>query len=203
MEYPDPRLNELRKKMNEAETRRDLNAILEAATSMRELGTPDALAVSKHAEGMHANISGDSERAIALYDECAAMHQANGNDFGYANALLSAGMIYISTNVMDVALERVGLARQIFDSLGAKQKYWKATSRLADVYQWTGENAQALKYYRQCIEFHEATGEEFDAVLTMHNMAMLLFKVDQPDESIRCFEKCVEVFTESKTWVDA
>ena len=93
----------------------------------KRLGLDWVLAHATRCRGLVAAVGGETEAALALLEQAVARHEAVGDPFGRARALLALGVVSRRRRQKRAAREAIGAALEAFDAMGAAG--WAARAR--------------------------------------------------------------------------
>jgi predicted ATPase/DNA-binding SARP family transcriptional activator len=125
-----------------------------------------------------AAYAGDLDRAASLGADLAARARSPGLD-GFAAYV--AGEIHNAAGRWDVAEQCYGVALERARTSGATFLAGIAAVGLASVHAAVGRSTEALRGYREVIEYWAATGNWTHQWVTLRNLADLLRRLDDPE----------------------
>jgi PAS domain S-box-containing protein len=111
--------------------------------------------------------SGDPVQALDYFEQALALARERGYKQFEAAILLAMGRVYLSDRQMEQAHRDLAQALDIAGSIHARPVMFEVHQTLSELYEQTGDLAQALAHYRQFHDVKEAVfNEKSDTVLS-------------------------------------
>jgi tetratricopeptide (TPR) repeat protein len=121
-----------------------------------------------------------SEEGFSLADRAAQEAQ---RPVLKGDALLGQGVVAWKQGRLEEAQRAFETCRRIFHEYRVPYREANALNNLGLIYHNQETSQQALVYYRQALTLAEKAGSAYDTLITLHNIAEILFICGQYDES--------------------
>lgn len=142
-----------------------------------------------------------AEDVLLLMEELQMEHTEH-----FATTLLNAATAYRAAGDYATALRYYKQALQIYDGLLAPQDYRYAGlyNNMSILLEKTDENEEAIAYAKKALAIIETLeGGEMETATTLTNLALLHFKVSQPEKAKELLERALSLFEQSGENTDA
>jgi tetratricopeptide (TPR) repeat protein len=140
------------------------------------------------------NDQGETETAIALYQQSLELKEKIGNVQGKAATLHCLAMIYANQGEIDQAITLFQQSIEITEKIGDVQGKAATLHNLADIYANQGEIDQAITLFQQSLELKEKIGDVQGKAATLHCLAMIYANQGDIDQAIALYKQSLETF---------
>jgi tetratricopeptide (TPR) repeat protein len=139
------------------------------------------------------NDQGETETAIALYQQSLEIKEKIGDVQGKAATLNNLAYIYANQGEIDEAIALYQQSLEITEKIGDVQTKAATLHCLAMIYANQGEVDQAIALYEQSLELNEKIGNVQGQAATLHQLAMIYADQGEIDQAIALFQQSLEI----------
>ncbi|HKY55423.1 MAG TPA: tetratricopeptide repeat protein, partial [Anaerolineales bacterium] len=131
----------------------------------KQQNNPSHIALGLMARGDALKLLGDMQEAWNMLEEAGNLFESVGDEFGWARTRI--GRLYISPqlNCVSIALADAERAREIFIRHGNQDKLLRLDWNMGLVYNYLGDQHQALKLFESALSIAKTLGESGQAYI--------------------------------------
>lgn len=137
--------------------------------------------------------TGNSSKALELYEQVLSIDHAVGNLVGEATTLNNMGDTYRAIGNPGKALELFEQALLLRRAVGDLAGEATTLNNIANVYCTTGEPDKALELYEQALSMKRAAGDWAGEAATLNNMGMVYRDTGNPSKALEIYEQVLPI----------
>ncbi|MBD5525096.1 MAG: tetratricopeptide repeat protein [Lachnospiraceae bacterium] len=157
--------------------------------------------------GFYRSISAFEKAYVAAEDVLLLMEELQmENTEHFATTLLNAATAYRAAEDYEVALRYYRQALQIYNGILPRQDYRFAGlyNNMSILLEKMEENEEAINYANKALAIIETLeGGEMETATTLTNLALLYFKISQPEKAKEILERALSLFEKNGENTDA
>ena len=163
----------------------------------RSADEPTVVALGHMAAGLALLSQDRLHDSLAVFDEASTLFRAHGDEVGWARTQIGRTAPCAMLGRFDEALERAREAHNILEAAGDTLRLAAIDDNLAMLLEHMNRPAEALAYNEQAMVAYRTAGAREDALHSLHNHALLLWRLGRARESIASYTEAREAIARS------
>jgi tetratricopeptide (TPR) repeat protein len=136
------------------------------------------------AAGALAHRQGDDARAVALHEQCLALHRAMGDTLGSGLALIQLGNVARSRGEYARATTLYEEALGLFRDLDDRRRVTIALNSLGLVAGYQGDYARAMTLYTEALAIRRELGDHRGVAVALNNLGLMAARQGNYDQAM-------------------
>ena len=149
-------------------------------------------------KGYLANQHGESEKALAFYNQGVLNFKKANDKHGLSNALINIGYVYDATGNLQKALEYYHQSLKDKEEINDKRGIATCLNNIGLVYKKQGLSIKTVEYYHRALKIQEEINDKNGVATSLNNIAIVYFQQGDIQKALDYNKKALKLREEIK-----